>query len=79
MFGVEKQKERARNRRQEKIMKKFNNKKSPRTELVHVSSDCERITINVSGHKFQTQVRTLKVFPNTLLGMHVHEQGWTIS
>lgn len=29
---------------------------------------CERITINVSGLRFQTQLRTLHAFPDTLLG-----------
>ncbi|XP_060079419.1 potassium voltage-gated channel subfamily A member 1-like [Ylistrum balloti] len=29
---------------------------------------CKRITINVSGLKFETQLRTLNRFPNTLLG-----------
>ncbi|KAK9397081.1 potassium voltage-gated channel subfamily A member 7 [Crotalus adamanteus] len=29
---------------------------------------CERVVINVSGLRFETQVKTLKQFPNTLLG-----------
>ncbi|XP_013408060.1 potassium voltage-gated channel subfamily A member 7 [Lingula anatina] len=29
---------------------------------------CQRITINVSGQRFETQLRTLERFPNTLLG-----------
>lgn len=29
---------------------------------------CERIVINVSGTKFETQLRTLNTFPDTLLG-----------
>lgn len=29
---------------------------------------CERIIINISGLKFETQLRTLSLFPNTLLG-----------
>jgi hypothetical protein len=29
---------------------------------------CERITINISGLVFETQLRTLQQFPNTLLG-----------
>ena len=29
---------------------------------------CERVTINVSGMKFETQLRTLERLPNTLLG-----------
>jgi len=33
-----------------------------------VESGCERITINVSGQRFETQQRTLSRFPDTLLG-----------
>lgn len=29
---------------------------------------CERVVINVSGLRFETQVKTLRQFPNTLLG-----------
>lgn len=29
---------------------------------------CQRVTINVSGQRFETQLRTLSRFPNTLLG-----------
>ena len=36
--------------------------------LQHNHSLCERITINVSGLRFETQLRTLHAFPNTLLG-----------
>lgn len=35
---------------------------------LHDHSLCERITINVSGTKFETQLRTLITFPDTLLG-----------
>lgn len=34
----------------------------------HDHSLCERIVINVSGMKFETQLRTLHLFPETLLG-----------
>ncbi|XP_028331063.1 potassium voltage-gated channel subfamily A member 1 [Gouania willdenowi] len=38
-------------------------------ERVHVeSSCCERVVINVSGLKFETQMKTLSQFPDTLLG-----------
>lgn len=36
--------------------------------LLHRHDLCERITINISGLVFQTQLRTLQQFPNTLLG-----------
>jgi hypothetical protein len=36
--------------------------------VAHNSDDCARVTINVSGFRFQTQMRTLKQFPDTLLG-----------
>lgn len=36
--------------------------------IPHDHSLCERITINVSGLRFETQLRTLKQFPDTLLG-----------
>lgn len=36
--------------------------------LRHRHDLCERITINVSGLVFETQLRTLNQFPNTLLG-----------
>lgn len=35
---------------------------------LHDHSLCERVTINVSGTKFETQLRTLVTFPDTLLG-----------
>lgn len=35
---------------------------------LHDHSLCERVTINVSGTKFETQLRTLITFPDTLLG-----------
>jgi len=41
------------------------------TRFVPIDHDhklCERITINVSGLRFQTQLRTLHAFPDTLLG-----------
>jgi hypothetical protein len=34
----------------------------------HEHDLCERIIINVSGLKFETQLRTLSLFPDTLLG-----------
>lgn len=34
----------------------------------HNHSLCERIVINVSGLRFETQLRTLSTFPQTLLG-----------
>uniref|UniRef100_UPI00358FCFA3 potassium voltage-gated channel subfamily A member 2-like n=1 Tax=Myxine glutinosa TaxID=7769 RepID=UPI00358FCFA3 len=38
-------------------------------ELTHASHDfCERVVINVSGLKFETQLKTLAQFPETLLG-----------
>jgi len=38
---------------------------------------CQRVIINVSGHRFETQLRTLNRFPNTLLGNHAHrKQFW---
>lgn len=36
--------------------------------LDHDHSLCERVTINVSGMRFETQMRTLSAFPNSLLG-----------
>lgn len=30
--------------------------------------ECERVTINISGLRFETQLKTLERFPNTLLG-----------
>ena len=36
--------------------------------LLHRHELCERVTINVSGLVFETQLRTLQQFPNTLLG-----------
>lgn len=41
----------------------------PRFEpLEHDHELCERIVINVSGLRFETQLRTLHAFPDTLLG-----------
>lgn len=34
----------------------------------HDHSLCERVVINVSGTKFETQLRTLNTFSDTLLG-----------
>lgn len=34
----------------------------------HDHNLCERIVINVSGLRFETQLRTLQAFPDTLLG-----------
>lgn len=36
--------------------------------LEHDHELCERVVINVSGLRFETQLRTLHTFPNTLLG-----------
>jgi hypothetical protein len=36
--------------------------------LLHRHELCERVTINISGLVFETQLRTLQQFPNTLLG-----------
>ena len=36
--------------------------------IKHAHELCERIVINVSGLKFETQLRTLSQFPDTLLG-----------
>lgn len=36
--------------------------------LVHRHDLCERVIINISGLVFETQLRTLQQFPNTLLG-----------
>lgn len=39
--------------------------------------ECQRVTINVSGMKFETQLRTLNRLPNTLLGdKSKREQFW---
>lgn len=41
----------------------------PRFEPIeHDHELCERIMINVSGLRFETQLRTLHAFPGTLLG-----------
>lgn len=41
----------------------------PRFEPIdHDHELCERIVINVSGLRFETQLRTLHAFPDTLLG-----------
>lgn len=43
----------------------------PRHRFEQISHDhtlCERVIINVSGTKFETQLRTLNVFQDTLLG-----------
>ncbi|XP_069056965.1 potassium voltage-gated channel subfamily A member 7 [Pleurodeles waltl] len=37
-------------------------------ELCQLKNCCERVVINVSGLKFETQVRTLGRYPDTLLG-----------
>jgi len=31
-------------------------------------SGCQRVIVNVSGQRYETQLRTLARFPNTLLG-----------
>lgn len=36
--------------------------------IEHDHELCERIIINVSGLRYETQLRTLSVFPDTLLG-----------
>ncbi|XP_025191622.1 potassium voltage-gated channel protein Shaker isoform X6 [Melanaphis sacchari] len=36
--------------------------------IPHDHDFCERVTINVSGMRFETQLRTLNQFPDTLLG-----------
>lgn len=36
--------------------------------IEHDHELCERIIINVSGMRFETQLRTLSVFPDSLLG-----------
>ncbi|KAI1283097.1 Potassium voltage-gated channel protein Shaker [Halotydeus destructor] len=40
----------------------------PFEPIEHDHELCERIVINVSGMRFETQLRTLSVFPETLLG-----------
>lgn len=35
---------------------------------VHDHALCERVVLNVSGMRFETQLRTLAMFPDTLLG-----------
>lgn len=52
----------------------------------HDHSLCERVVINVSGMRFETQLRTLAMFPDTLLGdplrrirysaMFLHPSSW---
>lgn len=42
----------------------------------HDHSLCERVTINVSGMKFETQLRTLHAFPATLLGSPEKRMRW---
>ncbi|XP_072129145.1 potassium voltage-gated channel subfamily A member 1-like [Mobula birostris] len=37
-------------------------------ELGHHHECCERVVINVSGLRFETQIKTLRQFPDTLLG-----------
>ncbi|XP_074601150.1 potassium voltage-gated channel protein Shaker-like [Brevipalpus obovatus] len=37
-------------------------------QLDHDHSLCERVTINISGLRFETQLRTIQTFPDTLLG-----------
>lgn len=34
----------------------------------HNHAECERVVLNVSGMRFETQLRTLNMFPETLLG-----------
>jgi len=34
----------------------------------HDHNLCQRVIINVSGARFETQLRTLNKYPNTLLG-----------
>merc|ERR1711936_1370466 len=36
--------------------------------VVHDHDYCERVVINVSGLRYETQIRTLNQFPDTLLG-----------
>ena len=36
--------------------------------IQHEHDLCERVVINVSGLRFETQLRTLAIFPDTLLG-----------
>jgi len=38
------------------------------TSVCCPSGACQRIVINVSGQRFETQLRTLNRFPTTLLG-----------
>lgn len=40
----------------------------PFEPVAHDHQLCERIVINVSGMRFETQLRTLSVFPESLLG-----------
>ena len=44
--------------------------------LVHRHDLCERVTINISGLVFETQLRTLHQFPNTLLGDPAKRIRW---
>uniref|UniRef100_A0A1I8HSK7 BTB_2 domain-containing protein n=1 Tax=Macrostomum lignano TaxID=282301 RepID=A0A1I8HSK7_9PLAT len=39
-----------------------------RRGVAAASSDCERVVINVSGLRFETQLKTLAQFPESLLG-----------
>lgn len=36
--------------------------------IEHDHSLCQHITINISGMRFETTIRTLQMFPNSLLG-----------
>lgn len=43
-------------------------KAGPFAPIEHNHKECERVIINVSGLQFETQLRTLNQFPDTLLG-----------
>ncbi|GIY53106.1 potassium voltage-gated channel protein Shaker, partial [Caerostris extrusa] len=43
--------------------------------IPHDHDYCERVVINVSGLRFETQLRTLNQFPDTLLGTRLGESG----
>lgn len=44
--------------------------------LDHDHKLCERVTINVSGMRFETQLRTLHSYPNSLLGDPIKRMRW---
>lgn len=55
----------------------------PRTLDVYVdgphecsTNACQRVIINVSGQRYETQIRTLNRFPSTLLGNPVKRQRY---